>query len=103
MQSGEQRVHGPDTAFGGYKEVRPAFAGVCNARPVRDGFERPHHRGSDRDDPSLRLVGGVDKAGGRGRHPVKLLVGRFVRFQTGDAGVQDQGRDLHAAGDETGY
>src|SRR5215212_8301667 len=102
VQAGEHRVYRPDTALGRDDQARPASAGVRGSVPVHDGLERSHGRRPDSDDTPTRNTGGVHQAGGIGRDAVELLVGRLVVLEAGHAGVQYQGRELDASGDETG-
>src|SRR5215211_5454006 len=101
VQPGEHRVYGSDAALRRDDEPGPAFAGVRDPILARDRFERPHDSRPDRDDAPARRSRRVHQAGGLRRYPVELLVGGLVAFEAGHAGVQDQGRELYAAGDET--
>src|SRR5918997_4855939 len=100
VQAGQHRVHGSNATLWRDDQARPAFAWVRGAVRFCDGFESPHDGRPDRDDSPARRARRVYQAGGLGWYAVELLVGRLVIFEAGDAGVQDQRRDLEAAGYE---
>ena len=75
-------------------EAGPALARETVPGLVGDGLERADNGRSYRDDAMAGASGRVDALRGVARHAVELLVRRFVTLEAGDAGVQQERRDL---------
>ena len=60
MKIGDQRVHAAKTVTGVDEDTGVAAPGPGKAGSVGDGFQRPHRRGADRDDPPATGLGRPD-------------------------------------------
>ena len=94
MPAGDEPVDDADAALGRDHQVRPAAAGVDDARLVGHGLERAHDGGADGDHAARPLV---DAARGVRGDLVVLGVRALAAFLRGDAGVERDALDADAA------
>ena len=97
MPAGEQAVDDPHAARRGDDERGPPLPRLDAAVGARDGLQRAHDGRPDGDDAPAPAARGLDEARGRGRHAEALGVRALAALGRGDAGVQDDRRDRHAA------
>ncbi len=100
VQASQQPVDGMDAALRRNDEIRPAFARMDGSFRVGHRLQRTHNGCADRDDPFTVGVCGIHQTSGFRRDTIIFVVGRLVIFQAGDAGMEDQRRNLHAVCDQ---
>src|SRR5581483_4986155 len=88
VQAGQHGVDGMDAALRRDDQSRPAFARMRYPLLVGDSFQRAHDGGADGDDASARYPCLIHESRRLHRHAVILFIGWFVRFEAGDAGMQ---------------
>ncbi len=85
---------------GAEDQAGPAGRGVHVARAVRHRLEGTHHRGPDGNHPASDAVGLVDQPGGGVGDREPLGLRGLVGLLAGDAGVEHERCDHHAAADQ---